>query len=509
MPIRLHIFVSSARHAINSSAFICRFIAYHLSPLLIHLSYFLIIDVLGFVALVVLRPSNHKYNPRYVDMFFLSTSAVTVTGLATIQMEDLSSSQIAVLTILMFLGSEMFISFLGLVLESSKQNKHDPENRRISSVTVCEQSQLEEAIPQTPSMNSTDIKMRCLKYLVFVVLAYMIIILVTGSLLVFMYIAHVSSARDVLTRKSINKALFSVSVTVSSFTNGGLLPTNESMAVFSSNNGLLLLLIGQILAGSTLFPVFLRLVIWALRGLRLAKAEEPDFMMNNSSSVGFSHLLPNLQTTFLAAVEVAFVAMTVILFCCLNWDSAVFAGLTSLQKITNALFMAVNATQAGENSIDCSLVAPAALVLFMVMMYTPSLTKLFSACQDHKRIGPERDDRTSRGKPFLKTMAFSPLAFNTTVIMLVCITERRSISTDPLNFSTFNIIFEVISAYGNIGLSTGYSCSRQLQHQEGVACHDKPYSFSGWWSEPGKLILVIAMLYGRLNSKDSTSARTR
>uniref|UniRef100_A0A0D3EPS7 HKT24 transporter n=1 Tax=Oryza barthii TaxID=65489 RepID=A0A0D3EPS7_9ORYZ len=434
MPIRLHIFVNSARHAINSSAFICRFIAYHLSPLLIHLSYFLIIDVLGFVSLVVLRPSNHKYNPRYVDMFFLSTSAVTVTGLATIQMEDLSSSQIAILTLLMFLG-------------------------------------------------------------MFVVLAYMTIILVTGSLLVFMYIAHVSSARDVLTRKSINKALFSISVTVSSFTNGGLLPTNESMVVFSSNNGLLLLLIGQILAGSTLFPVFLRLVIWALRGLRLAKAEEPDFMMNNSSALGFSHLLPNLQTIFLAAVEVAFVAMTVILFCFLNWDSVV---LSSLQKITNALFMVVNARQAGENSIDCSLVAPAALVLFM-----------FSACQDHKRIGPESDDRTSKGKPFLKMMAFSPLGFNTTVIMLVCITERRSLSTDPLNFSTFNIIFEVISAYGNIGLSTGYSCSRQLQHQEGIACHEKAYSFSGWWSEPGKLILVLAMLCGRLNSKDSTSARTR
>uniref|UniRef100_A0A0E0LFA8 HKT24 transporter n=1 Tax=Oryza punctata TaxID=4537 RepID=A0A0E0LFA8_ORYPU len=429
------------------------------------------------------------------------SSRVTVTGLATIQMEDLSSSQIVVLTLLMFLGSELFISFLGLVLESSKQNKHDPENRRVSSVTVCEQSQLEEAIPQTPSMNSTDIKKSCLKYLVFVMLAYMIIILVTGSLMVFMYIAHVSSARDVLTRKSINKALFSISVTVSSFTNGGLLPTNESMAVFSSNNGLLLLLIGQILAGSTLFPVFLRLVIWALRGLRLAKAEEPGFMINNSSTVGFSHLLPNLQTTFLAAVEIALVAMTVILFCCLNWDSAVFAGLTSLQKIINALFMAVNARQAGENSIDCSLVAPAALVLFMVMMYTPSLTKLFSACQDHKRISLESDNRTSNGKPFLKMMAFSPLAFNTTVIMLVCITERRSIFTDPLNFSTFNIIFEVISAYGNIGLSTGYSCSRQLQHQEekkGIACHEKPYSFSGWWSEPGKLILVLAMLYGRL-----------
>uniref|UniRef100_J3MHB2 HKT24 transporter n=1 Tax=Oryza brachyantha TaxID=4533 RepID=J3MHB2_ORYBR len=501
MPIRLHIFVSSARHAISSSVFICRFIAFHLRPLLIHLAYFLIIDVLGFVALVVLRPSNHRYNPRYVDMFFLSTSAVTVTGLATTQMEDLSSSQILVLTLLMFLGSEMFLSFLGLVHESGKQNRHDHENRRVGSATSCEESQLEEATAQTPPTNSDDIKKRCLRYLVFVMLAYMIIILVTGSLLVFMYIAHVSSARDVVTRKSINKALFSVSVTVSSFTNGGLLPTNESMAVFSSNNGLLLLLISQILAGSTLFPVFLRLVIWALRGLRLARAEEPGFIMSNTRAVGFNHLLPSMKTALLAAMEVALVAIAVMLFCCLNWGSAVFAGLTSLQKIINALFMAVNARQAGENSIDCSLVAPAVLVLFMAMMYTPSLTTFFSACQDHKQSNPEQDNKARKGNPFLKRMTLSPLAFNAALTMLVCITERRSLSTDPLNFSTFNIVFEVISAYGNIGLSTGYSCSRLLLMQpekKGIACHDKPYSFSGWWSDSGKLVLVFVMLYGRL-----------
>ncbi|KAL5199549.1 hypothetical protein ABZP36_020752 [Zizania latifolia] len=500
MPIRLHTFVSYARHVSNSSALICQFIAFHLSPLLVYLAYFLIIDVLGFVALVVLKPSNHEYNPRYIDMFFLSTSAVTVTGLATIRMEDLSSSQIVVLTLLMFLGSEMFLSLLGLLLESNKQNKHDPKNHGvIISVTDCEQSQLEEAIPQGSSTDSTDIKKSCFKYLGFVVLAYMMIILITGSLLVFMYIDHVSSASDVLTRKSINKALFSVSVTVSSFTNGGLFPTNESMAVFSSNKGLLLLLTCQILAGSTLFPVFLRLVIWSLR--RLAKSEETDFMMNNTRAVGFNHLLPNMQTAFLAATEVALAATAVMLLCCLNWGSAVFAGLTSLQKITNALFMAVNARQAGENSIDCSLVAPAALVLFMVIMYTPALTAFFSVSKDDKRSSQEHNNRTRKGNSFLKMMALSPLVFNAAVIMLVCITERRSLSTDPLNFSTFNMIFEMISAYGNVGLSTGYSCSRLLQlhpEQNGTVCLDKPYSFSGWWSDQGKLVLVLVMLYGRL-----------
>ncbi|KAM0842895.1 hypothetical protein ACQ4PT_058071 [Festuca glaucescens] len=501
MPIQLNVIVSSARHAIHSSVFIFEFIGFHFSSLLIHLSYFVIIDVLGFVALMALKPRNLDYSPRHVDMFFLSTSAVTVTGLATIKMEDLSSSQIVVLTILMFLGSEMFVALLGLVLEWGKQNKHDPEDSRVRSVTNRDESQVEEAIPATPSTNSNGLEKCCLKYLGFVLLSYMVMILLVGSLLVYLYIANVSSARDVLSRKTINTMLFSISVTMSSFTNGGLIPTNESMAVFASNQGLLLLLAGQILAGNILLPVFLRLVIWAIKGLGITRAGSAEFklMMNNPRTIVFSHLLPNLQTVlFLGATVAALVATAVTLFCCLNWDSAVFAGLTPNQKITNAFFMAVNAMQAGENSIDCSLIAPAALVLFITMMYIPASTTFFSVQHDHERGGKEHKDGPAKRSLRLNNMLISPLTCNAALIMLVCVTERRSLFRDPLNFSTFNMIFEVISAYGNVGLSTGYSCSRLPHLEKESICQDKPYSFSGWWSDQGKVVLVLVMFYGRL-----------
>ncbi|XP_062229736.1 cation transporter HKT2;4-like [Phragmites australis] len=505
MPIRLHFFVSSARHVVSSSVLVCRFIAFHLNPLLFHLSYFVAVDLLGFLALALLKPSNTDYRPRYVDMFFMSTSAVTVTGLATVKMEDLSSSQIVVLTLLMLLGSEMFLSLLGLVLELRKRKQQDQDESRLRSVTVCDESNLEEVNPPiSPSTGLNDQKQSCLRCLGLVVLAYTVMIFLLGSLLVFLYVANVPSARGVLARKSINAALFSVSVTVSSFTNGGLLPTNESMAVFATNQGLLLLLTGQILAGSTLFPVFLRLLIWAIR--RLARvftrrgSEELEFTAKNAMAVGFTHLLlPGLQTAFLAATVVAVAAAAVTLLCCLNWDTPVFAGLTAGQKITNALFMAVNARQAGENSVDCSLVAPAVLVLFVAMMCIPSSATLFSV-HDGERIGgePEHKDGRKKRRLSLNRMLLSPITCNAAVTMLVCVTERRSLTSDPLNFSTFNMIFEAISAYGNVGLSTGYSCSRLLRPEEMSVCHDRPYSFSGWWSDQGKLVLVLVMLYGRL-----------
>ena len=54
----------------------------------------------------------------------------------------------------------------------------------------------------------------------------------------------------------------------------------------------------------------------------------------------------------------------------------------------------------------------------------------------------------------------------------------------------------VNSAYGNVGLSFGYSCALQLSSSKDT-CVDVPYSFSGKWSTTGKVILICVMLLGR------------
>ncbi|GJN39273.1 hypothetical protein PR202_gb28380 [Eleusine coracana subsp. coracana] len=511
--------------AVSSSVFVCRFIASHSGPLLIYLSYFVTIDLLGFLALILLnKPSNTDYSPpRYVDLFFMSTSAVTVTGLATVRMEHLSGSQMVVLTVLMLLGSEMFVSLLGLVLELSLVNRkhgpdHDDDSTRVTA--LCDDDEEAASPPSSSTVDSNDDdddEKKRKRFLAVVVSAYMVVNLLLGSLTVFLYVANVPSARGVLTKKRINVALFSASVTVSSFTNGGLTPTNESIAVFSTNQGLLLLLVGQILAGGTLFPVLLPLLLRATRlffsGPRARhdgdKEDDEQFMSKHATAAGlFTHLqLPGGGGLLQAATAVTVAAAAVTLFCCLNWDDAVFAGLAAGEKVANAVFMAVNARQAGENSVDCSLVAPAVLVLFVAMMCTPASASFFSVHDGDgepsggggEPPGRTKDDGTRKRRLSLNTTLFwSPLALNAAVVMLVCVTERRSLSNDPLNFSTFNMVFEVISAYRNVGLSIGYSCSRLLRPEDASVCHDQPYSFSGWWSDQGKLLLVLLMLCGRL-----------
>lgn len=68
-------------------------------------------------------------------------------------------------------------------------------------------------------------------------------------------------------------------------------------------------------------------------------------------------------------------------------------------------------------------------------------------------------------------------------VLAISIIETRHFLGDPLTYSVFNVIFEVVSAYGTVGISTGLP--------------NAAYSFSGGWYVGSKLVLCLVMLRGR------------
>ncbi|KAL8945478.1 MAG: hypothetical protein Q9211_000016 [Gyalolechia sp. 1 TL-2023] len=68
-------------------------------------------------------------------------------------------------------------------------------------------------------------------------------------------------------------------------------------------------------------------------------------------------------------------------------------------------------------------------------------------------------------------------------ILIITTTETSLFEKDPVTYSVFNVIFEVISAYGTVGLSIGLPT--------------QSFSFSGDWHKFSKLVLCAVMIRGR------------
>ncbi|XP_042499549.1 probable cation transporter HKT6 [Macadamia integrifolia] len=450
------------------------------NPFWIQICYFISVSSVGFLVLKVLKPRNKSFRPNDFDVFFMSVSATTVSSMSTLEMEVFSDTQLTVLTILMVLGGEVFVSVLGLHWLNSKFKKQETQNKVIDPLVVSVE----------------DLRYKSsIRYLSYVVWAYFLVIHIVGSTMISIYMSLVSSARNVLKNKGLHLVTFSMFTTVSTFTNCGFIPTNENMIVFSKHSGLLLILIPQILLGNTLYPPCLRFLIWVL--WRLTKREELNYLlrMNFSDGIGYNHLLPFLHSCLLVVTVFGFIVIQFILFCCMEWNSEALKGLNCYQKLVAALFQSVNSRHTGESVVDLSIISPAILVLYVVMMYLPPYTTFLPRKNDEQSLRSNEKMKKRREK-LVENLLFSQLSYLAIFIILICITEREKLREDPLNFTVLNIVIEVISAYGNVGFTTGYSCERQLKH-DGY-CKDAWYGFSGRWSNEGKLILILVMFFGRL-----------
>ncbi|KAM0909244.1 hypothetical protein ACQ4PT_014952 [Festuca glaucescens] len=479
---------------------------FHVHPFWLQLFYFVSLSVLGFLILKALPMTPGMVSrPMDLDLIFTSVSATTVSSMVAVEMESFSNSQLLLITLLMLLGGEVFTSMLGLHFTYIKSKKkgapHDHGGNKSSleldptvdeDDTTTAQNQMEQGLKSQLPCDRASLT----RLLLFVVLGYHVVVHLTGYTLMLVYLSVVSGARAVLSGKGISTYTFSIFTIVSTFANCGFVPTNEGMLVFRTFPGLLLLLMPYVLLGNTLFPVFLRLAIWALQ--RLTKRPELGELRSpcdgdQGNSVAYDHLLTCRHTWFLALTAALFVLVQLVVFCAMEWGSQGLHGLTAMQKVVAALFMSVNSRHAGETVVDLSTVSSAVMVLYVVIMYLPPYTAFLPFKESDKQTCADSD---KKGRSIWQKLLMSPLACLAMFILVICTTERQQIADDPLNFSVLNIVVEVISAYGNVGFSTGYSCGRQLRPDG--SCRDTWVGFSGKWSREGKLVLMAVMFYGRL-----------
>jgi Trk-type K+ transport system membrane component len=369
-------FTKSAHQSMKHS---CNFI-YQNNALFIQVTYFTLISFAGYAALKVLKPREKPNTVRDLDLLFTSVSASTVSSMATVEMENFSSTQLCMLIVLMLVGGEVFTSMLSLYFMKIKFDTKGSASRRGCSVYVDIESisstnsgattthdiNLVVPISELHLEEKYQFELKAIESLCYALLVYLLVINLGSFLSIYLYLILVPDAQGILKRKGIGFVIFSVFTAISSVTNCGFTPVNENMIIFQKDTILLLLIIPQILAGNTLFAPCLRFMLWSFK--KITGKEEYNFILQHSETIGYKHLKSSRECAYLMLTVISFITMQTIMFCSLEWSSEALREMDSYQKIVSALFQSVNARHAGESIVDLSNLSSAILVLYTVMM---------------------------------------------------------------------------------------------------------------------------------------------
>ncbi|CAA0821483.1 Sodium transporter HKT1 [Striga hermonthica] len=469
---------------------------FRLNPFWLQLFYITTLSSFGFLALKATKPRTST-KPKNLDLFFTSVSASTLSSMSTVEMEVFSNTHLVFLALLMFLGSEVFTSLLGLHLMRAKKAKNGLSRSNVSYHT--------ENLDENENLN-LNMKIKCMKTLSCTVSCYLFVAHGAGLALIYIYLILNPAAKKVLQTKGINLSTFSIFTTVSAISNSGFTPTNENMVAFMKNPGLLLILVPQLMMGNMLYPIMLRLMILLMA--KTTRSREYNYILQNSGELGYGHLIPWQDTVYLGITVFGLVVVQMAVFSALEWNSeaVVGGGLSVYEKVVGIFFQVVNSRHTGEVVFDLSAVSQAVLLMFVLMMYLPPYTSYLPIEQAENTVTSRGEKNTrSNCKGFLDNLIFSQLTYLFIFIFLICLTERHKMKTDPLNFNVLNIVFEVVSAYGNVGFTVGYSCEKQINPD--ANCKDAWFGFVGKWSDVAKLILAIVMIFGRLKKFNKRGGR--
>ncbi|KND87266.1 Low-affinity potassium transport protein [Tolypocladium ophioglossoides CBS 100239] len=251
------------------------------------------------------------------------------------------------------------------------------------------------------------------------------------------------------------------------------------------------------LAGETLYPVFLRFVIWTMSKLtpRESPMQKPLAFLLNYPRRCYTLLFPGGTTWALLVIIIALNLVDTLLLVVLDLHNPDIAGLTVGECIAAALFQAVASRHAGMTPYNLSSVSPAAQFSLLVMMYISifpiAISIRASNTYEESALGIYGSNacyNENKGGAYLVRHIQQQLSFDLWYIFLgifcLAVSEASKLKdpNDPA-FQLFPIFFEVVSAYGNVGISLGHPSTSA--------------SLSAKFSVFGKLVVCATMIRGR------------
>lgn len=343
------------------------------------------------------------------------------------------------------------------------------------------------------------VEYRAIKLLIKIIVIYYVGFHIFGFVCLLPYIIYQPQYKADVTDAKITPTWWAFFTAQSAFNDLGLTLTPNSMQSFNESVYVMIILAFLIVIGNTGFPVMLRFIIWIL-----FKLSKPMSLFNESLGFLLDHprrcftlLFPSVPTWWLFIILVVMNAVDLLLFIVLDLNNNYLKETPIGYRIMDGLFQAFSTRTAGFAVVDLSELHPAVQVSYMLMMYISVLPLAISIRRTnvyeeqslgvYLKDGNEEtpDDKTP--KNFIGTHLRKQLSFDLWFIFLglfiICIAEGSKLNKNNYRFSVFSILFEIISAYGTVGLSLGYP---------GVNV-----SLCGEFTVLSKLVIIAMIIRGR------------
>lgn len=409
---------------------------------------------IGFLALIVVgtlllmlpfATASGNWN-NFIVAFFTATSAVCVTGLAVVDTGSYFSfwGQLTILLLIQVggLGYMMTTTFLMLLLG----RKFD----------LRQKFAIQESFDRPFLQGSTN--------LVKSIIATTLVFEITGIFLML---------RTFTAENRWSKGLwYSVFHSISAWNNAGFSLFSDSLVGYRSSWAINLVISGLVIFGGIGYQVIIEMYLWLNNKLQ-RKSERFCFSLNFKVVSSTTFLLLVLGTIAFFFTELS--------------NSATLENLSFEDKLLAAWFQSMTTRTAGFNSIDLGKMTTAGLFITMGLMFigaSPSGTgggiktttfRILYNCTKSALQGKSKVVLYQREVPSTLILKAVAVVFGTAAsIMLVTIL----IASTETEFDFIQILFETISAFATVGLSTGITAS---------------------FSTISKLILIFAMYTGRVS----------
>ncbi|KAK1094117.1 low affinity potassium transporter [Friedmanniomyces endolithicus] len=351
------------------------------------------------------------------------------------------------------------------------------------------------------------IEYRALKTLAKVLILYFVGFHLLGMVVYLPWILHTqgqllpSSGSPILTYRQYvqssgtNPVWWGIWTPASMFNDLGFTLTPDSMNSF--NNGVLPLLFGSflIIIGNTGFPCMLRFVIWVASILVPTGTglwEELRFLLDHPRRC-FTLLFPSKATWWLFWILAGLNGLDLIFFVILDLNDSAVTTLPAGLRVLDGWFQATSTRTAGFSCINLAALHPAIQVSYLVMMYISVFPIAISVRRtnvyEEKSLGiwggeeEEGGEHSYVGQHLRRQLSFD-LWYVFLGFFVICIVEGAQLAnTNNYAFTMFSVLFEIVSAYGTVGLSLGYP--------------NIDASFSTEFHVVSKLVIIAMMVRGR------------